>query len=429
MRNLILFTSYFPFKKGDYVFIKNEIYDLATYFDKIFIFPLESGEMVLDSSFLPNNVFPFPGLLSNQNRKKLLIDSLKSKLPMRETCKLFFSELKQIKTLGHFKNLLFSLLIIRAQHTNIVNFLKYHTDINSSNTCCYYFWGTGLSYILASSQNLLHLFPSLIRFHGGDLYEERHNGYIPFRRNILNNATVLTSVSQLGTQYLNRQLAKYDIKKTANVLRLGTIDYAMFENINPTPNLITHNKKVPNDTFVVVSCSRVIPLKRVDLIYRALNIAANSKLPIKWIHFGDGTALVELKNITNQRNIHLNIVLYGNAEHSDIIQFYKDNYVDFFMNASTTEGIPVSIMEAISFNIPILASDAGGTSELVSEANRTGRIFPVDITDYELSKIIKQFCEELKPLQSKYAPRAFWEKNYNQKIANQNLINKLNLLF
>ena len=430
MRNLLLFTSYFPLKKGDYIIIKDEIGDLANHFDKIFIFSLESGGSEMNSTALPSNVSSIPGLLSC--RRKLFIDSLKSKFPIQETCLLFFSEVKKIKNYGHFKSLILSLLIIRSQHTRTLNFLKNNPDINNSNTCCYYFWGTGLSYTLASSENPLIRFPSLIRFHGGDLYLERQNGYIPFRKKIFKKANILTSVSQLGTQYLNNQLVKYHINKIATVLRLGTIDYTALSNTTQNSNHVSSQNENSslNRLVVIVSCSRVIPLKRVDLIYNALNIAAGPSLPIKWIHFGDGPELNNIKNnTTSPKNEYLKITFNGDTDHSKIIQFYINNNVDLFINASTTEGIPVSIMEAISFNIPILASDAGGTKEIVSQVNKTGITFPVDISDYELSKIIKQFCDELLFQHCKYSPRDFWEKNYSQNIANQNLITQLDLLF
>ena len=43
--------------------------------------------------------------------------------------------------------------------------------------------------------------------------------------------------------------------------------------------------------------------------------------------------------------------------------------VFFFVNVSESEGIPVSIMEAASFGIPIIATDVGGTSEIVDNSN------------------------------------------------------------
>jgi colanic acid/amylovoran biosynthesis glycosyltransferase len=59
----------------------------------------------------------------------------------------------------------------------------------------------------------------------------------------------------------------------------------------------------------------------------------------------------------------------GNVENSKILDFYSENYVDLFINFSEFEGVPVSIMEAQSAGIPVLATKVGGTSEIVSSDN------------------------------------------------------------
>ena len=57
----------------------------------------------------------------------------------------------------------------------------------------------------------------------------------------------------------------------------------------------------------------------------------------------------------------------GYTSNETILDFYRDNFVDLFVNVSGSEGIPYSIMEAISAGIPILATDVGGTSESITE--------------------------------------------------------------
>ena len=47
-------------------------------------------------------------------------------------------------------------------------------------------------------------------------------------------------------------------------------------------------------------------------------------------------------------------------------------HIDLFINTSSSEGVPVSIMEALSVGIPIIATDVGGTKEIVTKT--TARI-------------------------------------------------------
>ena len=60
----------------------------------------------------------------------------------------------------------------------------------------------------------------------------------------------------------------------------------------------------------------------------------------------------------------------GNIDHQKLLNKYENNKVDIVISSSITvldvfEGIPVSLMEAMSYEIPIIATDVGGTKELV----------------------------------------------------------------
>ena len=59
----------------------------------------------------------------------------------------------------------------------------------------------------------------------------------------------------------------------------------------------------------------------------------------------------------------------GNLDHQLPIKKYENNEVDIVVISSISErvpeGIPVSLMEAMSYEIPVIATDCGGTKELV----------------------------------------------------------------
>ena len=60
----------------------------------------------------------------------------------------------------------------------------------------------------------------------------------------------------------------------------------------------------------------------------------------------------------------------GNIDHQELLNKYENYKVDIVVitSISTTnipEGIPVSLMEAMSYEIPVIATDCGGTKELV----------------------------------------------------------------
>ena len=73
-----------------------------------------------------------------------------------------------------------------------------------------------------------------------------------------------------------------------------------------------------------------------------------------------------MKNTAN-RTLPENVVcdFRGYVSNQDLMLEYSNNDYDVFINVSSTEGIPVSIMEAMSFGIPAIASNVGGTNEIV----------------------------------------------------------------
>jgi glycosyltransferase involved in cell wall biosynthesis len=78
--------------------------------------------------------------------------------------------------------------------------------------------------------------------------------------------------------------------------------------------------------------------------------------------------------------------LIGRKSKDEIEFLYKTVPIDLFINLSTTEGVPVSIMEAMSFGIPVLATEVGGNSEIVDET--TGALVPSNSNlDYLVNRI------------------------------------------
>jgi glycosyltransferase involved in cell wall biosynthesis len=49
-----------------------------------------------------------------------------------------------------------------------------------------------------------------------------------------------------------------------------------------------------------------------------------------------------------------------------VLDLYQRNFVDLFVSLSESEGLPVSMMEAASFGIPILACAVNGVPEIVT---------------------------------------------------------------
>ena len=53
----------------------------------------------------------------------------------------------------------------------------------------------------------------------------------------------------------------------------------------------------------------------------------------------------------------------GNTDKKLILYYYRAEQVDVFINTSDSEGVPVSIMEAMSYGIPCISRIVGSNAE------------------------------------------------------------------
>jgi len=81
---------------------------------------------------------------------------------------------------------------------------------------------------------------------------------------------------------------------------------------------------------------------------------------------------------------------YGTVPNTKVYDVLASQPFHVFVNISSTEGVPVSIMEAMSFHIPVIATDVGGTAELVDDG-MNGILLPADFSDEELVDAIGKF--------------------------------------
>ena len=135
----------------------------------------------------------------------------------------------------------------------------------------------------------------------------------------------------------------------------------------------------------ILTCSRVVKLKRLELLAQALKSNKFSK-KILWTHIGDGPLIGKLKDCLIGMPDNVKVEFLGNKTNQEVHHFLVNEPVDIFINVSKYEGLPVSIMEAQSYGIPVIATDVGGTRELVNEKN--GRLLPAEVTSQHLQEAL-----------------------------------------
>lgn len=182
--------------------------------------------------------------------------------------------------------------------------------------------------------------------------------------------------------------------------------------------------KPNSDRLYLVSCSNLVPVKRIDKIIGMLRYLQSFN--VTWVHYGDGPLMNWIENEIKTLPDNIKVDLKGNVPNKVLMEEYKNNYFDLFINLSDSEGIPVSIMEAMSFGIPCLATAVGGTLEIVKNAYN-GFLVDVNATPKAISDIILQNKEKLFVMRD-YS-RKSWETKFCADNNYSNFIDELtNLL-
>lgn len=381
----------FPFGKEE-TFLENEIDVLAAEFDEVHIFPMNVVEGIRK---VPTNVkvhYLFDGFDPNQGHLGVLLTNISAVLSV------FFHERKsgRVPNGGSMDKLHYTLSFFGRSKV-LQDFLKREGLLNAVHyTFWYDLWATCLTFLK---------FKSKIRFysraHGFDLYEERGNyKFIHFRELQLKKVETVFLVSNKGQSYLQGKYPDYKHKiKTAY---LGTLD----NGISLLPN---------SEIMHIVSCSNVIQLKRVEAI---VDILGGIKGKVDWVHFGDGPLLEEIKKKAENLPENIACTFKGRVENKEVLRHYKSTPIDLFINLSETEGLPVSIMEAISFGIPVIATNVGGTSEIVCE--NTGWLIEKEFTSAGVRTILEENKGKMKEEVFRNNVRKFWENNFNAEVNYKN---------
>lgn len=362
MAGILFITNTFPFLTGEQ-FIETEIKYLAGSNNQVTVFPLTIGG---EARIVPSNIKLDTRLSSCNNFSlKTIINLLFSKYLYLEI--LFKPEV--LFSFYKFKKTLFYIYAGENIAHKLTEFIKKPKE---ENILIYCYWANQSALAAAILKENIPTICAVTRCHGYDLYRERnHGGFMPMEMRFLNSLDAIFPCSRNGADYLAHE---YNIaQRKTHTARLGTYDYGSGAGFNEEK--ILH----------IVSCSYAIPVKRLHLIIEALSLLKIDRQVI-WTHIGDGPQLDVLKDDANRKLQTVSVIWKGGLANKEVISFYKTHKVDCFVNVSSSEGIPVSIMEAISFGIPIVALDVGGVSEIVSQNN--GELLRSNATAREIAEAI-----------------------------------------
>ncbi|MFQ5536428.1 MAG: glycosyltransferase [Gemmatimonadota bacterium] len=211
------------------------------------------------------------------------------------------------------------------------------------------------------------------RAHGFDIYDERWGGLpIPFRRYKAEGLDAVYAVSRFGADYLRRRVPAQAGKVTTAYLGVPSQADAQDG---------SRSAALP----LILTCGSLIPSKRT---HRVPEVLAALRRPLRWVHLGDGPERGRVVEAARRLPPEVEWTLAGHVKNEDVYAFYRRNRVDVLLSLSLSEGLPVSMMEAMSFGVPVVAAAVHGIPEIVTET--TGKLLAPDASMEEAAAAVEE---------------------------------------
>lgn len=384
--NLVIISEGHP--DIDTGFLLPEISVIQSGFNKITVCPLKwtgnsfSGTIPPNVTFVKDLAHRFEKRASPENKISGVFSSL------------FWKKLISTKP-SKYKALLYTCAQIRIVENWIVE-MNYEKE----STLFYSYWLTlpAVSLSHLKEKKLIQKF--IVRAHGFDLYNERGEYILnSFKPYVFRNCNLLFCISENGNKYLSDLYPDHQSKFITS--RLGVPDPGIYNTTKPKG-------------FSLLSCSFLSPVKRIDLLMEGICYFQKKypEINLYWTHIGGGQFFEKIRSDAEKKLLPGTFTLAGTLEPSEIQEYYSQTFFDCFINVSESEGIPVSMMEAQSFGIPILATKVGGTPEIVNEKN--GKLLSPNPDPEEISSALFDIIMNASIWQNKRInSRKSWEEYFN----------------
>ncbi|MCM1293737.1 MAG: glycosyltransferase [Bacteroides sp.] len=344
-KTLVMVTDAYPFGGvTEKMFVEPELQFLSQTFQNVIIVPtIALGQSVASS--LPDNV----------TISRWWVDSPDWRLKWFRARHLFSPKVWR-GVRGHFNFSSLSYAVAAHAFSKELARWVHRENIETQSTLFYTFWfdfpASGLA--LICEQNKVNY---ISRAHLHDFYMDRAR---PLRRLTVERSQGVFVAGRKGADYLQALYPHCAAKIEQSRLGSRKSDRQI---------IASHHEKQDN-ALTFLSVARVTDVKRVDLNFRMLRALAVGRpsTNIKWIHVGDGPEMDALKTLVARDCLfNLTIDLRGALDNDDVHKIYATEKLDWFMLLSRREGLPVAVCEALSYGVPVVATDVEGSQEAVDD--------------------------------------------------------------
>ena len=274
----------------------------------------------------------------------------------------------------------------------------------------YSYWSSvdGMSALLAAKKTGAK---SIVRNHGSDFYLDSDGDPRPF-------VSYLHAPDSSPTLhvYLSEKARAYASANFGSAPSLVSPIGISLEKRDDTGLASTLSGSAP---FTLVSASTSSAVKRLRLISEVFHGLAEVGILKRWIHFGcsaEELSLAAQIDLAGERNIECRGSL-TNAEFRANLELLSDAV---FINLSSSEGLPVTLLEASAAGLPVIATDVGSVADLIDES--TGLLLSPELGATSAIRAIESWLLKGGLLEKAQRASQRVAQNYNESEANARIV-------
>ena len=217
--------------------------------------------------------------------------------------------------------------------------------------------------------------PYVVTLHGSDVTLLGSDpAYEPVNTMSVERADAITAVSKFMADEAHKSLGiEQDIKVIPN--------FVDPDEFHPAPCQVLEERSERD--IVVIHVSNFRKVKRIqDLIY-AMRIVTKEAPDSKLLLVGDGPERYNVESLVRELDLKENVLLTGYR--SDVPDMLR--CADVLVLCSQTESAPLTILEAMSSGVPVVATRVGGIPEIIKDG-QNGYLVPVKSPEEIAEKLV-----------------------------------------
>jgi glycosyltransferase involved in cell wall biosynthesis len=204
--------------------------------------------------------------------------------------------------------------------------------------------------------------PNILNIYGGDIYDPskklspHRSGFFRWAvRGILNTSSAVIAESM---DIKNNALKYYSPKKGIDIIPLGI----------PEPSFRKKTRKelsLREDRRYIIAVGRFIERKRFDDLIKALSVIRRQGIDAGLILIGDGPKTGYLTTLAKELSLNDHVSFVTNASDEEKFQYLRVS--DMYALSSSHEGFGIVLLEAMSSGLPIVATNNGGQTDILTD--------------------------------------------------------------